>query len=71
MIIRNLIKSIFLPLLVLFVWLIFEEKLMHAFDTNILPTLADLKFSNITTLLFFLIALLPFYGIYKCIKNKY
>lgn len=71
MIIRNLIKSIFLPLLVLFVWLIFEEKLMHAFDTNILPTLADLKFSNITTLLFFLITLLPFYGIYKCIKNKY
>lgn len=71
MIIRNLIKSISLPLIVFFVWLIFEERLMCVFDTNILPVLADLKFSTTTTTLFFLIALLPFYVIYKCIKNKY
>ena len=56
MMIKNLIKSISLPLIVLFMWLIFEEKLMYMFDTKILPILSNLNFNTTTNFLFSLLA---------------
>lgn len=71
MAVKNFIKSISLPLIVLFMWLIFEEKLMSIFDTDILPILSNLNFSTKTNLIFFLLTLLSFYVIYRCFKNRY
>lgn len=71
MALRDILKSVFLLFILLFIWFIFEDKLMRVFDEKILPLLADLKISTITTILFFLIILLPIYGIYKSIKNRF
>ena len=69
--IKNLIKSISLPLIVLFMWLIFEEKLMYMFDTKILPILSNLNFNTTTNFLFSLLAVFSLYIIYRCFKNRY
>lgn len=71
MAVKNFLKSISLPLIVLFMWLIFEEKLMYMFDTKILPILSNLNFNTTTNFLFFLLTILSLYIIYRCFKNRY
>lgn len=71
MVTRNILKSIYLLFVLLFTWFIFEDKSMQIFDEKILPLLTNMKFSAITNILFFLIILLPIYGIYKCVKNRF
>lgn len=68
---RNILKSIYLLLGLLFIWFIFENELMQIFDEKILLLLANMKFSTITNILFFLLIIPSFYGIYKCVKNRF
>lgn len=70
-IIKNSAKSIFVFLLIIFAWILFEEKLVGIFDKNIYPYLSTIEFSNLSTILFVLIISFPSYAIYKCFKNRY
>lgn len=67
---KNIVKSIFVFLLILFAWVLFEGKLLELFDNKILPHLS-VEFSKTNTVLFFLIMLLPAYTIGKCFKNRF
>lgn len=68
---RNKAKSIFTFLLVWFVWVSFEDKLVEIFNKDILPYLSNLEFSLSSNILFLILILFPVYVICRCFKNKY
>lgn len=71
MAIKNIVKSLFAFLVILFVWILFEGKLVEIFDSNILPCLSKIEFSKHSNILFFIIILFPIYAICRCFRNKY
>ncbi len=68
---KNIVKSTFPFLFILFVWVLFEDKLVGMFDKNILPFLSNVEFNIISTVVFFLLMIFPAYTIYQCFRNKF
>jgi hypothetical protein len=63
--------SVFVFLLALFIWFIFEEKLIEIFDIFIRRLSSNMTLGIKSTIVFMIILLFPIYKIYKSIKNKY
>jgi hypothetical protein len=68
---KNIAKSISAFLTILFVWVLFERKLVEVFDNKILPYLSNIEFSKQSDFLFLILILFPIYTICRCVKNKY
>lgn len=69
--VKNIAKSIFAFLIILFVWVLFKENFVEVFNNKILPHLSNIEFSKQSNFLFLIIILFPIYAIYRCFKNKY
>jgi hypothetical protein len=68
------VKSILIFITILFVWIIFADRLMELFDKFMLPILSIKEFQDaniICIVIFFLMILVCIYGICKIIRHRY
>lgn len=71
-VLKKHLKSALVFLLLLFLWIIFENKLMNLFDEFILPVFSLMTFSKFSTVLFLFIVFPCFvYGTWRIWKYRY
>lgn len=69
--VRNIIKTIFEFLVILLIWLLFEDFWISAFDKYFLPYLSRIRMSLFSDMIFALILLFVIGFTYKCFLKKY